>query len=270
MNRVRPVALSTSVGLAVAACGTPAPTSATSAPTVTLTVLAAASLSTAFPAIAAKYHQSHSNVTVRFSFAGTQTLVTQIENGAPADVFASADQAHMATLVSEGKAKAPLVFARNRLVIIVPKSNPAGITRPADLGRAGVKLDVAAPAVPAGKSAHDMLVKLAATTGSPAAFSAKVTKNIVSQEDNVHAVVNRIALGEADAGIVYVSDLATPNGKSVQSIAIPDAINVINIYPIAPVADSTHTSEAQSFVDFVHGKTGQSVLEQDGFLPPTS
>jgi len=233
-------------------------------------VLAAASLTTAFQGIAQQFHQAHPNVTVRFSFAGTQTLVTQIENGAPADVFASADQSHMATLLAEAKVKTPAVFARNRLVIIVPKANPAGIAQPSDLGRAGVKLDLAAPAVPAGKSAQDMLTKLAATTSSPNTFSSQVKKNTVSQEDNVEAVVNRIALGEADAGIVYVSDLATPNGKSVQSVAVPDSVNIINTYPIATLVDSTHAAEAKSFVDFVRSKSGQNVLQQDGFLPATS
>ena len=267
MKRVTPALLCAFAGVALSACGTATSPSATAAPSVTLTVLAAASLSTAFPAIANKFHQSHPNVTIRFSFAGTQTLVTQIENGAPADVFASADQAHMATLLTEGKVKSPAVFARNRLVIIVPKSNPAGITRPTDLGRPGVKLDLAAPAVPAGKSAHDMLVKLAATTSSPAAFTAQVNKNVVSQEDNVEAVVTRIALGEADAGIVYVSDLATRNGKSVTSIDIASSVNIINTYPIATLADSTHATEARAFVDFVRGKAGQDVLSHDGFLP---
>ncbi|MDQ6883536.1 MAG: molybdate ABC transporter substrate-binding protein [Candidatus Dormibacteraeota bacterium] len=267
MKGVSRIFLAGALGLTVAGCGTAAP--AGPAP-VTITVLAAASLSTAFPAIAAKFHQAHSSVTVRFSFAGTQTLVTQIENGAPADVFASADQAHMATLLSEGKVRSPLVFARNRLAIIVPKNNPAGITQPLDLGRAGVKLDLAGPAVPAGKSARDLLAKIAATAGSPSAFISQAAKNTVSEEDNVEAVVSRIALGEADAGIVYASDLATPNGKSVQSIAIPDSINVISVYPIATVAGTGHAAEAAAFLDYVRGQTGQSLLRQDGFLPPAS
>ena len=268
MSGVPPVILSACLGLALAACATTSSAPAASTPTVTITVLAAASLSTVFPAISEKFHQAHSNVTVRFSFAGTQTLVTQIENGAPADVFASADQTHMATLLAEARVKTPAVFARNRLVIIVPRSNPAGITRPTDLGRPGVKLDLAAPVVPAGKSAHDMLLKLAATTGSPAAFTAQVNRNVVSQEDNVEAVVNRIALGEADAGIVYVSDLATPNGRSVTSIDIPSSVNVINTYPIATLSDSTHATEARAFVDYVTGSQGQDLLRKHGFLPP--
>jgi molybdate transport system substrate-binding protein len=253
------------LALPVSACGTAAATP----PGVTITVFAAASLSTAFPALGDRFHQSHGNVTVRFNFAGTQALQTQIEDGAPADVFASADQSHMATLRSEGKVANPVVFARNRLVIIVPKGNPAGITRPYDLSQPGVKLDLAAVAVPAGKSAHSLLAKLAAQPDAPAGFQVAALKNVVSEEDNVEAVVSRIALGEADAGIVYASDLNTPNGARVGSISIPDALNVINVYPLAMVADSAHPAEATSFIDFVRGTVGQDLLGKAGFLPPT-
>ncbi|HEY8678588.1 MAG TPA: molybdate ABC transporter substrate-binding protein [Candidatus Dormibacteraeota bacterium] len=251
------------LALPAAACGNVASTQHE----VTMTIFAAASLSTVFPTIGNRFHQLHGNVTVRFDFAGTQTLVTQIENGAPADVFASADQVHMATLQSEGKVREAAVFARNRLVIIVPNGNPARIAQPFDLSRPGVKLDLAAITVPAGKSAHSMLAKLGSQPGAPAGFEAAALKNVVSNEDNVEAVVTRVALGEADAGVVYASDLKTPNGARVASLAIPDAANVINVYPIAVVFGSDHPTEAQAFADFVRGPAGQQLLEMDGFLP---
>mgnify|MGYP001335435728 CR=1 FL=1 len=251
------------VAVALAGCGN---STSTAQPTTTITVFAAASLSSVFPAIADGLHKTHPEIAVRFNFAGSQTLVTQIESGAPADVFASADQAHMNALTSESKVQAPVVFTRNKLVIIVPATNPASISQPFDLARSGVKLDVAAPAVPAGASARIMLAKLAAQPGAPPGFVAQAMHNVVSQEDNVEAVVTRIALGEADAGIVYVSDLSTPNGGKVHSIAIPDAANVINVYPVAVVSSSSHTAAANQFVDFLTGSEGQDLLRQHDFL----
>lgn len=234
----------------------------------TITVFAAASLSTVFPAVADALHRAHPKTAVRFNFAGTQTLLTQIENGAPADVFASADQAHMNTLRSESRVDSPAVFARNKLAIVVPATNPAGINQPFDLARPGVKLDIAATAVPAGASARVMLGKLASLPGAPSAFLARALHNVVSQEDNVEAVVTRVALGEADAGIVYVSDLSTQNGTRVRSIAIPDAANVINVYPVAVVSSTPHSAQAEQFVEFLTGQQGQTLLRQHGFLGP--
>jgi molybdate transport system substrate-binding protein len=252
-----------SIALVLAGCGGGI---SSAQPSVTITVFAAASLSTAFPAIADGVHKGHPEIAVRFNFAGTQTLVTQIESGAPADVFASADQAHMNALKLESKVQAPMVFAQNKLTIIVPSANPAGIKDPYGLAHPGLKLDIAAPAVPAGASARTMLSKLAAQPGAPSGFVVQVMRNVVSQEDNVEAVVTRVALGEADAGIVYVSDLSTPNGKKVRGIVIPDAANVINIYPIAVVSASTHAGAATQFVDFLMGAQGQALLRQHGFL----
>jgi len=253
--------------LVLAGCGSGSGNVAiTAQPTTTITVFAAASLSSVFPAVADGLHKTHAEIAVRFNFAGTQTLVTQIESGAPADVFASADQAHMNTLASESKVQAPAVFTRNKLAIIVPVTNPASISQPFDLARSGVKLDIAAPSVPAGASARVMLGKLALQPGAPSGFVAQVMHNVVSQEDNVEAVVTRVALGEADAGIVYLSDLSTPNGGKVHSIAIPDAANLINIYPVAVVSSSTHAAAAKQFVDFLTGPDGQALLRQHGFL----
>jgi len=251
--------------LALAGCGSGP---STAQPPVTITVFAAASLSVVFPAIGDGLHKAHPEIAVRFNFAGSQTLVTQIEDAGPADVFASADQAHMNVLTSESKVQTPVVFARNKLAIIVPPTNPAGINQPFDLARSGVKLDVALPAVPAGASARVLLGKLAAQPGAPPGFVAQVMHNVVSQEDNVEAVVTRVALGEADAGIVYVSDLSTPNGKKVHDIPISDVANVINIYPVAVVSSSTHAAAAKQFVDFLAGAQGQALLREHGFLTP--
>ncbi len=253
-----------SIALAMAGCGGG---TGTAQPSVTITVFAAASLSSVFPTIADGLHKAHPEIAVRFNFAGTQTLVTQIESGAPADVFASADQAHMNAMKAESKVQTPVVFARNKLTIIVPATNPAGIKDPYGLAHSGVKLDIAAPAVPAGASARTMLSKLASQPGAPSDFVAQVMHNVVSQEDNVEAVVTRVALGEADAGIVYVSDLSTPNGKKVRDIVIPDAANVINIYPVAVVSSSAHSAQAKEFLAFLTGTQGQSLLRQHGFLP---
>lgn len=253
----------------LAGCGSGSgDTVSSSPPTVTITVFAAASLSTVFPAVADALHKAQPKIAARFNFAGTQTLVTQIEAGGPADVFASADQAHMNALASEATVNKPIVFARNKLAIIVPSGNPAGISQPFDLARSGVKVDIAAATVPAGASARVMLGKLALQPGAPSGFVAQVMHNVVSQEDNVEAVVTRVALGEADAGIVYLSDLSTPNGKKVHSIAIPDAANVINIYPVAVVSTSSHAAEAKQFVEFLTGAQGQALMREHGFLPP--
>jgi molybdate transport system substrate-binding protein len=260
------------VGLLISGCGvTPAPyvTTVKTAP-ATLTVLAAASLTTAFTSIGHRFEQAHPGITVRFSFAGTQVLVTQIENGAPADVFASADVAHMSTLATEGKVETSAIFARNRLVIVTPKANPAGLFTPFDLARPGIKLDLAAPAVPAGASAQKAIDKLALQPGAPTGFAGAVRKNVVSQEDNVEAVVTRIATGEADAGIVYASDLSTPNGKGLHVIPVPDPANVINTYPIAGVKGSAQLELAHVFIDFVLHAEGQTMLRQAGFLSATS
>jgi molybdate transport system substrate-binding protein len=260
VTNIRRSVLATALAVAVAGC-----TSASSGSgQVTITVFAAASLSSVFPEIGDAMHKAHGDVVTRFNFAGTQTLVTQIENGAPADVFASADQAHMDSLAS--RVDSPVVFARNKLAVIVPATNPARVVEPYDLARPGVKLDIAAPAVPAGASARAMLAKLGAQPGSPSGFLAQALKNVVSQEDNVEAVLTRVALGEADAGIVYLSDMSTPNGQKVRSVPFPDAANVINAYPAAVVKGTSHSGQARLFLDFLTSTQGQELLRKHGFL----
>jgi molybdate transport system substrate-binding protein len=256
------------LGVLLAACGSTQAAQPTPQP-VTLTVFAAASLKAAFTEEATKFHAANPNDTVQFTLNGSNTLEAQLEQGAAADVFASADTTNMdkaqtAGLLTSAGAK---TFARNRLVVIVPTANPAHIATLKDLAKPGVKIDVAAPAVPAGKYALQALDKLGASADYGPQYEAAVKANFVSQEQAVSAVVQKVGLDEVDAGFVYVTDAATASGQ-VTAIAIPDPFNVIAVYPIAVLKGSTHATEAQRFVDFVLSSEGEAVLASFSFLPP--
>jgi molybdate transport system substrate-binding protein len=233
----------------VAACGL---TTATTGPArTTLTVFAAASLQPAFDKIGQKL-QSTNNIVTTFSYAGTQTLTTQLTQGAPADVFASADVAHMTTIESGGLIRGQsTLFARNRLEIAVAKGNPKGIHTLADLARSGLVVLLADPSVPAGKYAQQALAK------------AKVTVHPASLEQQVTGVLSKVALGEADAGIVYVSDIVTSG--QLDGVAIPDAQNVIADYPIGILKATQDLAGAAAFVDLVLSTGGQTILRAAGF-----
>jgi len=214
-----------------------------------LTVFAAASLQPAFDKIAAQLH-----IDATFNYAGTQTLAAQLTQGAEADVFASADKTHMKTLLDAGLiAGAPQVFAHNRLEIAVANGNPKGIHSLADLARPGLVVVLADPSVPAGKYAQQALAK------------ANVTVHPASLEPQVTAVLSKVALGEADAGIVYVSDVVT--SQKVQGVPIPDSQNVVADYPIAALKNAQHNSTADAFIAFVLAPDGQSILKAAGFEP---
>jgi len=214
-----------------------------------LTVFAAASLQPAFDKISAQLH-----VDATFNYAGTQTLAAQLAQGAEADVFASADKTHMKTLLDAGLiAGAPEVFAHNRLEIAVAKGNPKGIHSLADLARPGLVVVLADPSVPAGKYAQQALAK------------ANVTVHPASLEPQVTAVLSKVALGEADGGIVYVSDIVT--SQKVQGVPIPDTQNVVADYPIAALKNAQHNSTADAFIAFVLAPDGQSILKAAGFEP---
>src|SRR3954471_9650544 len=173
-----------------------------------ITVYAAASLSDAFKALGKILELNHPGLTVQFNFAGSQQLALQIEQGAPADVFASADQRWMQYAAEKGLVEGtPAIFARNRLVVIVPRTNPARIAKLHDLARPGTKIVMAAEAVPAGKYSREAVRKLAGAPGFPPEYELSVLANVVSQEENVKAVVAKVQLGEADAGLVYQSDV---------------------------------------------------------------
>ena len=245
----------------------PATESLTSAPESRgLTVFAAASLADAFTEIGKNFEAANPGVTVTFNFAGSQALRTQIEEGAPADVFASASGKEMDTAVA-GKFVAdgtPRVFLNNKLVLILPADNPASVTKLEDLARSGLKLVLAAEEVPVGNYARQSLDLMNGAFGTD--FKDRVLANVVSNEDNVKQVVSKVQLGEADAGIVYTSDaVAAPELKTVE---IPTELNVIARYPIAPLVKSANADLAASFVEYVFSAEGQAVLAKWGFAPP--
>lgn len=234
----------------MAACGSqPAPPSGPAR--TTLAVFAAASLQPAFDKIGKKLETTQ-NVATTFSYAGTQTLTTQLTQGAPADVFAAADIAHMTTVQSASLLRGQsAVFAHNRLEIAVEKGNPKGIHTLADLARSGLVVVLADPSVPAGKYAQQALAK------------AKVTVHPASLEQQVTGVLSKVGLGEADAGIVYVSDIVT--SAQVDGVPIPDNQNVIADYPIAVLKATQNMTGAVDFVDLVLSTDGQAILLAAGF-----
>lgn len=254
---------------AVSATAVP-PTEAPAAPEPsTLTVLAAASLTEAFTELGETFEAQNPGVTVAFSFAGSQQLAQQLDQGAPADVFASASKKYMdAAVTSKRVVKYDAkTFVSNRLVVIFPKDNPAGLTELKDLAKAGLKLDLADASVPVGQYSLDFLDKASQDESFGSAFKNDVLKNVVSYENNVKAVVTKVALGEADAGIVYVSDITADVADQVGRLDIPDGLNTIATYPIAAISDSQHTELAAAFVSLVLSPEGQQVLAKYNFIP---
>ena len=234
---------------------------------VTLNVFAAASLTGAFNEIGAAFSAAHPGVTVVFNFAGSNQLATQITEGAPADVFASANAAQMEVAVASGRidAGAAQQFVTNRLVVVTPADNPAGITTLQDLATPDTLLVLAAEEVPVGRYSLEFLDLAAADAAFDRGFKEAVLANVVSYEENVRSVLNKVALGEADAGIVYTSDLVGVDG--VASLEIPDALNVVAQYPIAPLNDSEQPELAAAFVEWVLSDAGQAILGNYGFGP---
>jgi molybdate transport system substrate-binding protein len=233
------------------ACGGTSPTGSALRPPSTLTVFAAASLQPAFDKIGQELEMTK-DVAATFNYAGTQTLTTQLQQGAPADVFASADTAHMIAVQNAGLVNGPSkTFVHNRLEIAVARGNPKGIHSLADLSRSGLVVVLADPSVPAGKYAQQAL-KQANVTVHPASLELQVT-----------GVVSKVVLGEADAGIVYVSDIVT-SGK-VEGVTIPDTQNVIADYPIAVLKSASNAAGAQAFIDLVISPDGQAILRAAGF-----
>lgn len=232
-----------------------------------LSVYAAASLSDAFTEIADSLQRRDPALKIDFNFAGSQVLVLQIEQGAAADVFASADDRWMKVAQDSGLIDgAPQTFAHNRLVVIVPKGNPARIGKLQDLARPGVKLVLAADAVPAGRYAREALFQLARIPGYSGDYAQRVLANVVSNEENVRGVAAKVQLGEADAGIVYVSDVTPTLARMVRRFDLPDSANVIASYPIAVVRHAPNADAAKTFIAFVLSPSGQAVLKKNGFL----
>jgi molybdate transport system substrate-binding protein len=282
LSRRLVVALSL-LGLVAAACGsstaktaattaantappTTAPTTAasTTAPPTTapptvkgnITVFAAASLTAAFNDVGTAFTAANPRAKVTFSFDASSALVQQITQGAPADVFASADTANMDKLTAAAlNGTAPVIFATNLLAIIVAPGNPKGITGVADLAKSDLKVVLCAAAVPCGKYAKQIL------------DTAKVTVTPVSLEQNVKGVVTKVTAGEADAGIVYITDVTAAGDKAV-GVTIPADINVIAKYPIASVKASSHADVDQAFINFLTGPDGQAIMTTYGFGRP--
>jgi molybdate transport system substrate-binding protein len=254
--------------LALAALGLPISQGPEKPAPAALTVFAAASLTEAFRDLGRTLEQSNPGLSVQFNFAGSQQLALQIEEGAPADVFASADQRWMDYAKEKGLVEGETrVFARNRLMLIVPRTNPARIGRLEDVARRGTKVVIAAEAVPAGKYTREALKKLAGAQGFPAEYDTRVLANVVSQEENVKSVVSKVQLGEADAGFVYQSDVTPSIARYVRAFEIPEDYNVFARYPIATVKGGRNANAARAFVDLVLSEQGQRVLQQHGFLP---
>jgi molybdate transport system substrate-binding protein len=236
--------------------------SVTVASAETLHVFAASSLTEAFREIGAAYEKTHPGQTIELNFAGSQILRTQIEQGAGADVFASADIVHANLLHSAELLSEPRVFTRNRLVAIVPVEG-ARVKGLADLAKPGIKVVLAGSTVPVGRYARQAIAQLGASGQYGESFAARVEANVVSEETNVRAVLARIALGEADAGIVYVTDAA--GDERLRTIEIPERSNVVAEYAIGVVAKTPSEALASSFVALVLGARGQAVLAKHGF-----
>lgn len=233
----------------------------------TLTVLAAASLNQAFPRIAEAFGEENPTVQVQFSFAGTDALVAQIEQGAPADVFAGASIAYAGRLRGKGLVEPPRILGTNSLVIVVPSANPAGITLLRDLTRPGVRLVIGAETVPIGEYTRTVLTQLDALYGD--GYADAVLANAASNEENAEAVLTKVRLGEADAGFVYVTD-ARAAGADVRPIELPGEALAVAHYPIAVVEATSHREDAERFVEFVLSAKGQLILGEAGFGPPQS
>ncbi len=235
----------------------------------TLTVFAAASLTNAFTELGQDFETTHPGVKVSFNFAGSQTLSAQLLEGAPADVFASANHTEMDKLISGGLVApgSPRDFLTNQLVMILPANNPAGIGSLADLARLHLKLVLADTTVPAGKYARQVLQNLSQDPAYGADFPSKVLANVVSNEPDVEVVATKVQLGEADAGIVYVSDSVAFPG--LKTIPIPAKFNVAAKYPIAVMAKAPQPGLAQAFLEQVLSPDGQTVLKKWGFTPMT-
>lgn len=256
------IALGAAVLLGSAACSSGAPsaeptgTTTTGALSGSITVYAAASLKTTFTQLATAFEEEHPGTTVELTFAGSSDLVTQLTNGAPGDVFASADEKNMAKLTDadliEGE---PVDFATNVLQIAVPPTNPAGVESFADLAAPGVKTVVCAPQVPCG----------AATAAIETATG--ITLTPVSEESSVTDVLGKVTSGEADAGLVYVTDVIAA-GDAVQGIAFDESGEAVNTYPIAPLAGSANPEVAAAFAAYVLSDAGQRVLADAGFGAP--
>lgn len=253
-------------GLLLAGCGSPgtpgasttapsAPVSSSPALSGTVNVFAAASLKEAFTKLGKQFEAAHPGTKVVFNFGPSSGLATQINQGAPADVFASASAKNMDQVSKAGAATSPTNFASNVMQIAVPAKNPAGITQLSDLARSGVKVALCQKAVPCGATAAKVLA------------SARLTVVPVTQEVDVKAVLTKVTLGEVDAGVVYVTDVRAA-GEKVKGIQIPTALNASTKYPIATLTTAPNKAGGQAFTDYVLSADGAAILTAAGFAKP--
>jgi molybdate transport system substrate-binding protein len=243
-----------------AACSNSSSAGTSGGSTTQLTVFAASSLTKAFTQIGQDFHTVNPDVTLTFNFGSSTDLASQIQSEGTADVFASASGTAMDTAASDPGVTDLTNFATNQLVIITPPDDPAGVGSIQDLAKPGVKLVLGAEGVPVGDYARQAL--------DNAGISKEALANVVSNEEDDASVVAKITSGEADAAIVYTSDVASA-GDTVRSVQIPEAVNVVATYPIGAVTGSGHPDQAASFVDYIAGAEGQAVLKQYGFGPPS-
>ena len=255
---------STAPSVAHSVGASPPPSAAPAA----LSIFAAASLKGALEKAKTAYESAQPGTTITLSLDSSSALETQIEQGAPADVFLSADTTNPKKLVDAGLASgAAVTFAANKLTIIVPTATSAGVASPADLAKAGIKIVAAGDEVPITKYAKQLIDNLAKEPGYPADFAAKVAANVVSKEDNVKAVVAKIELGEGDAGIVYVTDAKA--STKITTVPVPESANVPATYAGVVVKASPNAVAAGAFLDWLAGPDGRAILAGFGFLPPS-
>jgi molybdate transport system substrate-binding protein len=255
-----------------ATSGSAAPSAAPPSPSAAssdLTILAAASLKDALAAVKTAYATAVPGVTLTISTDSSSVIETQIEQGALADVFLSADTTNPKKLVEAGLTLGPAVdFAGNTLVVIVPTDNPAGVKSPADLAKPGCKVIAAGDAVPITEYANQVVDNLAKVPGYPANYVAAYQANIASKEDNVKAVEAKLELGEGDAAIVYVTD-AKASTKVGSVDIVPASANVLATYAGVVVKSTTQPDAANAFLTWLAGPDGQAILSEFGFLPPS-
>jgi molybdate transport system substrate-binding protein len=235
--------------------GTSAGSGSTAAVRGTVTVLAAASLQEAFTTLGKQFESAHPGTTVKLSFGASSDLAAQINQGAPADVFASASPKNMQQVVGAGGASSPTNFAKNVMEVAVPPSNSAHVTSVNDLAKSSVKVALCEPQVPCGAVAKQVFT------------NAKITVKPVTLEPDVKSTLSKVELNEVDAGMVYVTDVRAA-GDKVKGVVIPDDVNASTEYPIAALTKAPNASGAQAFVSLVLSPAGQSVLTADGFQKP--
>ncbi|MEV4642202.1 molybdate ABC transporter substrate-binding protein [Actinoplanes sp. NPDC049548] len=256
MKALRAAALASLLTIGATGCGGGTASPAGSTPAGTVTVFAAASLTETFTTIGKQYESAHPGTRVSFNFAGSSALATQINQGAPADVFASAAPKNMATVTDAGNAAgAPVTFAKNQLVITVTKGNPKKIAGPADLSKPGLKVALCAEAVPCGAAAKTALE------------AAGVKLMPVTLEQDVKAALSKVKLGEVDASLVYRTD-AKVASADVDAVEFPESAKAVNEYPIVALKNAKNPAEAQGFIDYVRSADGTKVLTEAGFQAP--